>query len=414
MSLDLLKEFGGNQEEDPHDNPWESEFSQKGQTKNLKDDDLGDFEAPDLESAQHLPIALGPTEEQAGGSISTRDPEVLVARLGQSRSNKNLPVEADFDEDWADSNNHSEVTYSEQSNNRAVSNTLNNQKSSDPCDPVSSINVSSNSQKPGTHTSKMPSTAFLTSSQRPLVNSHFNENQDTAKSKPSAAISHAVQITPPSNIPPPSTLLHLTTNLLQTLPAEIKSLLVASRAPTGQPVTLEQASIDGVKLRLCFLRASARIIAGRKLRWKRDTRLAQSMRIGPAQAGKTGGMKLTGIDRMEGRKEDQDAAEAIRVWKQHVGSLRTGIVSANARQAAANLAVPEIAENMPVRMAKGSEGALTAPRPCVLCGLKREERVEKVDGHVEDSFGEWWTEHWGHLDCYRFWEEHASSLQQRR
>ncbi|KAJ3502922.1 hypothetical protein NM208_g16619 [Fusarium decemcellulare] len=30
----------------------------------------------------------------------------------------------------------------------------------------------------------------------------------------------------------------------------------------------------------------------------------------------------------------------------------------------------------------------TAPKACIICGLKREERVAKVDYEVEDSFGE--------------------------
>jgi hypothetical protein len=43
----------------------------------------------------------------------------------------------------------------------------------------------------------------------------------------------------------------------------------------------------------------------------------------------------------------------------------------------------------------------------------RDERVANVDAHVEDSFGEWWTEHWGHLECRLFWEENQASLAQR-
>ena len=97
-----------------------------------------------------------------------------------------------------------------------------------------------------------------------------------------------------------------------------------------------------------------------------------------------------------------------------MGGLRASVTSANAHSSGEKLILPEIADSLPVRVAKGAEGALTAPKPCLLCGLKREERVEKVDVNVEDSFGEWWTGHWGHHDCQRFWEEHEGSLEQRR
>ena len=60
-----------------------------------------------------------------------------------------------------------------------------------------------------------------------------------------------------------------------------------------------------------------------------------------------------------------------------------------------------------------TEGTLTAPKACVICGLKREERIPKVDFQVEDSFGEWWVEHWGHRACRNFCHEHESKLKQR-
>lgn len=43
---------------------------------------------------------------------------------------------------------------------------------------------------------------------------------------------------------------------------------------------------------------------------------------------------------------------------------------------------------------------------CIICGLKREECVGKVDFEVEDSFGEWWVEYWGYRVCKNFWIEY--------
>jgi len=78
--------------------------------------------------------------------------------------------------------------------------------------------------------------------------------------------------------------------------------------------------------------------------------------------------------------------------------------------ASKQLAIPDVSENMHV---KSQVGGLTAPKACIVCGLKREERINKVDVDVEDSFGEWWTEHWGHRACRNFWLKHEPALLQR-
>ena len=69
---------------------------------------------------------------------------------------------------------------------------------------------------------------------------------------------------------------------------------------------------------------------------------------------------------------------------------------------------------MPVKALKSAEGGFTAVHACALCGLKREERVAKVDVGVHDSFGEWWVEGMSmHLLCRNFWEEHKGRLKSR-
>ncbi|KAL8948880.1 MAG: hypothetical protein Q9222_004968 [Ikaeria aurantiellina] len=218
----------------------------------------------------------------------------------------------------------------------------------------------------------------------------------------------------PTNIPPPSVLLTAIVSFLQSLPTDLKEIVafISINLMTSSPIAWE-SHLEKLTDLIAMINASARILAGRKLRQKRDTHLAQSMRIGPANAGKAGGMKLTGIDRTESRKEDQEAAEILRLWRQQAGSLKGQIARINAQQSEVNLVLPDISENMPIRAAKIGEGAMTAPKCCFLCGLKREERVAKLDVNVEDSFGEWWVDHWGHVDCIQFWERHRDSLKQR-
>lgn len=148
------------------------------------------------------------------------------------------------------------------------------------------------------------------------------------------------------------------------------------------------------------------MIAGRRHRWHRDKLLAQKMSISAAGSK---GMKLTGIDRMQATREEREVAEVVTLWKEHVGQLRAVVGAAN-RGSEAKVKVPTLEAKMQVETAKLVP---TAVRACLICGLKREERVVGVDLEVEDSFGEWWVEHWGHRACKEFWLEHEQQLRQR-
>lgn len=123
-------------------------------------------------------------------------------------------------------------------------------------------------------------------------------------------------------------------------------------------------------------------------------------------------MKLSGVDKAEIAREDREAAETIRVWKEQLGRLRSAVAVANTslKDSSKHLVIPEIGESMHI---KSEEGALKAPKACVICGLKREERVARVDMGVEDSFGEWWIEFWGHRLCRNFWQEYEGRLKSR-
>lgn len=217
---------------------------------------------------------------------------------------------------------------------------------------------------------------------------------------------------PPSNVPPPSVLLPLVAILFQSMSTNVKKIATFQPASSDPYEPLDQSRIQTIQEILSDARAGARLLAGRKLRWKRDNILSQSMKIGPA-SGKTSGMKLAGVDKAETRREDQEAAEAFRLWKQQVGVLRSTISMINVHLPGGGLLMPDISEAMPIRASKASEGAVTAPKCCFLCGIRRDERIAKVDVDVEDSFGEWWREHWGHVDCVTFWSNHKASLRQR-
>lgn len=203
----------------------------------------------------------------------------------------------------------------------------------------------------------------------------------------------------PTNIPPPSVLLELFPRLLEQLRQEATQ----ARKNTQQKEPLEAAASTV----LCTLKTAARVIAGRTLRWKRDAILSQSMRIGPARSGKAGGMKLSSVNKNEDIKEQQEAVDVITIWRDK-SALFNSVVQASGRRP-----VPVIPENIRAITASAEQGALKASHACALCGLKRDERLPKVDEGVEDSFGEWWTDHWGHTDCRVFWENNMKLLGQR-
>ncbi|PLB33217.1 uncharacterized protein BDW47DRAFT_114384 [Aspergillus candidus] len=203
----------------------------------------------------------------------------------------------------------------------------------------------------------------------------------------------------PTNIPPPSVLLELFLRLLDQLQRDA----VQSKKNLQDKERLEQLA----SLIFYTLKAAARVVAGRTLRWKRDNILSQSMRIGPARSGKPGGMKLNTVNKNEDIKERQEAVDVITLWRDRAALFNSVL------QASGKRPVQVIAENVRVTTATASQGALKASHACALCGLKRDERLPKVDECVEDSFGEWWADHWGHAECKSFWESSVNLLDRR-
>jgi hypothetical protein len=197
---------------------------------------------------------------------------------------------------------------------------------------------------------------------------------------------------PPTNVPPPGVLLSLFPALFADAQEKLFKPMAAQTLPMRNKLLAESATITYLQGYLMLANVAAHVIAGRKLRWKRDQHLSQGMRIGPASSRATSGMKLTGIDKGENLKEEREASDVVRVWKDQVGRLRHVVSGANQIKAGTLGTVPDLQETMPVRTLKQSEGGVPARQPCMMCGLKREERVTAGDMSAEDSFGEWWVD----------------------
>jgi hypothetical protein len=197
---------------------------------------------------------------------------------------------------------------------------------------------------------------------------------------------------PPTNVPPPGVLLSLFPSLFADAQEKLFKPMAAQTLPMRNKLMAEPATINYLQGYLVLANVAAHIIAGRKLRWKRDQHLSQGMRIGPASSRATSGMKLTGIDKGENMKEEREASDVVRVWKEQVGRLRHVVSGTNQIKAGTLGLVPDLQETMPVKTLKQSEGGIPARQPCMMCGLKREERVTATDMAIDDSFGEWWID----------------------
>jgi hypothetical protein len=197
---------------------------------------------------------------------------------------------------------------------------------------------------------------------------------------------------PPTNVPPPGVLLSLFPSLFAEAQEKLFKPMAAQPLPMRNKLLAEPATIAYLEGYLMLANVAAHIIAGRKLRWKRDQHLSQGMRIGPASSRATSGMKLTGIDKGENMKEEREVSDVVRSWKEQVGRLRHVVAGVNQIKAGTLDRGPDLQETMPVRTLKQAEGGIPARQPCMLCGLKREERVTAADIATDDSFGEWWID----------------------
>ena len=215
---------------------------------------------------------------------------------------------------------------------------------------------------------------------------------------------------PPANVPPPALLLTLFLQVINQHKSELLRLANSSKGQHSQIV--DEKDAEFLRAYVETARVLARIIAGRKLRWKRDHLLSQNMKIGPASTKRATGMKLASIDKAEIGKEEKEVLDIVEVWRKEVGRLRA-IVTAFTMNGFDKIgAIPDIQPNIPVKVLRENEGGISSIRPCALCGLKRNERINKIDVSVHDSFGEWWNESTSmHRTCKYFWQSHRFKLQ---
>ncbi|KAL2052594.1 hypothetical protein ABVK25_007154 [Lepraria finkii] len=397
MSLDLLKEFVPPQESLRNKLPGQSII--KGITAE-EEEDFGDFEDP--ESVESIIGRLDEGRPQTSLAEELADPADNDEDWGDFTDNADQSVFFDADQELKTQNGHTKRLQIKQ------------QEAKKPL--KVSLAPIPLAKAPSTPVSvQFEPESSVNISQDPIAPRKAITPAATAEVEPKLSViaANAVDVgPPPTNIPPPSVLLPLVATLFQSMSTNVKKAATSQRAYSDPYEPLDLTRIQQIQGTLADARAGARIMAGRKLRWKRDNILSQSMKIGPA-SGKVSGMKLAGVDKAETRREDQEAAEALRAWKQQVGPLRSAMSMINVHLPGGRLSIPDLAEAMPIRVVKPSEGAVTAPKCCFVCGIKRDERVAKVDVDVEDSFGEWWREYWGHVDCVAFWENHEASLRQR-
>lgn len=232
-----------------------------------------------------------------------------------------------------------------------------------------------------------------------------NWNWDVVDSVKAAAMGPSDASPPPGNVPPPSVILSAFPDLLNSGSLLLQPIAGQNKAVKEQ-VLSDPKAVQFLQSYALLGATAARVIAGRKHRWHRDKMLAKSMSISAAGSK---GMKLAGVDKTQSIREDRESADVVAAWRENVGRLRAAVATANAT-GKGNIKVPELSESMQIRTAKMVP---TARGPCLVCGLKRDERVSRVDLDVEDSFGEWWIEHWGHRACKNFWLQHEQRLRQR-
>ncbi|KAL1871342.1 hypothetical protein Daus18300_004708 [Diaporthe australafricana] len=218
---------------------------------------------------------------------------------------------------------------------------------------------------------------------------------------------------PPTNVPPPSILLSIFTELFGEAETRLYKPTANQPAAVKTRVYADPGTLAFLRGYIVLATVAARILVGRRLRWNRDKFLSQGMSI--SAAGSKGGMKLAGVDKAQSTRENREAADVVGLWRDYVGKLKTAVAQANIGMQKQPvkmepLKVPEINDHMAVTTAKMVP---TAPKACVICGLKREERVKGVDIEIEDSFGEWWIEHWGHRTCRNFWLGNEANLRSR-
>ena len=118
-------------------------------------------------------------------------------------------------------------------------------------------------------------------------------------------------------------------------------------------------------------------------------------------------MKLSSVNKGETVKEEREAAEAVEAWNSRMHHFSM-VLKASGTAMSLRLSM-----NLPVKPLTGP-GIIQATIVCPVCGLKRSERLVGIDDvGVEDVFGEYWLENWGHKECAEWWYRWKEELAQR-
>ena len=259
---------------------------------------------------------------------------------------------------------------------------------------------------------KKPAASHKSTPSNSIESSSWDWDPVDTKPEASTEVEATKDALPPTNVPPPSILLSIFPELFDTANQKLYQPVSGQSFSVKKRILSDPKTVDFLRGYLALATVLARIVAGRKLRWHRDKFLSQKMSISAAGSK---GMKLATVDKAQTAREDREAADVVSTWNEQVGRLRSAVAAANTSlqdntAAGGHLKIPEIKDTMQVQTAKAVP---TAPKACLICGLKRDERLAKVDVDVEDSFGEWWVDHWGHTACRRFWLQHEAVLRQR-
>ncbi|KAI2637357.1 hypothetical protein GGS21DRAFT_473808 [Xylaria nigripes] len=404
-----------------------------GQNGGESDDDFGEFEtvSPTVQSHPDLMSSALPVPQQPSRNVATSSSELLLdlnfssePAPAHNQPPKSTPVfgqAAALKQEPSMPKPYSETARSRNALARMSSQlweddwgspaALPKQTAKSPIEPVASTADWAwdpvESPKP-TRPSKPP----VEKTPSPQSNDSTTYKDDTswdwdAADEPETGVENSAL--PPVNIPPPSIMLSAFPQLIDQANDHLYKP-VSKQPPTIKDRILSDPRVyDFLEGYLNLATVAARIIVGRRLRWHRDKFLSQSMSISAAGSK---GMKLAGVDKAQTAREDREAADVVSSWKSQLGRLKSTVAAANSanKRGGKALKIPEISDTMHIEVVKGVP---TAAKACVICGLKRNERLTKVDYEVEDSFGEWWVEHWGHVACKRFWLQHENTLRQR-
>jgi hypothetical protein len=243
------------------------------------------------------------------------------------------------------------------------------------------------------------------SSVTPALSMNFMETQGIQSQAEITNLASEREVVAPTNVPPPSRLLSLFPVLLQL--SDLVKLQNISSLNATQRSRLEEY-MNGY---LLLVQTAGRILAGRGLRWKRDKYLSASNTISSSKAR---GMKLQTLDKTERLREDIEAMEVKKIWASYAGRARSvaAMLFNEPNESKPGLFhIPDLNGQLKVKIVDIASGGIADRNPCALCGLNRDERVSGLDNDmVLDSFGEWWTVHWGHRACQNWWIKHEAEL----